>query len=142
MDEESDSDAVGRRYYDSDGKFKWESASSSSGDSESEGQESEDDIDYSDQLSGVWSLDEEEPQEDKGSNVKEGKRLAVTNLDWDSIGAEDILAVFNSLCTQGSSSMRVDKVEIYPSQFGLEQMKNDSLYGPPKEMFKNKPKSR
>ena len=31
--------------------------------------------------------------------------------------------------------MLVAKVEIYPSLFGLERMKNDSLYGPPKEML-------
>ena len=63
----------------------------------------------------------------------------MTNLDWDSISAVDLLALFNSLCTQSSASMRIDKVEIYPSQFGIEQMRNDSLYGPPKEMFKKKP---
>jgi hypothetical protein len=36
----------------------------------------------------------------------------------------------------GSTS--IEKVQIYPSLYGIEQMKNDALYGPPKEMFKNK----
>ena len=31
--------------------------------------------------------------------------------------------------------MIVSKVEIYPSLYGLEQMKRDTLYGPPKEVF-------
>lgn len=31
--------------------------------------------------------------------------------------------------------MIITKVEIYPSQFGIEQMKKDALYGPSKEIF-------
>lgn len=31
--------------------------------------------------------------------------------------------------------MMVDKVEIYPSLLGIEKMKNDSLYGPSKEIY-------
>ena len=31
--------------------------------------------------------------------------------------------------------MLVKKVEIYPSLYGIEQMKNDTLYGPPKDVF-------
>lgn len=43
-------------------------------------------------MSGVWSLgsqadDDEQPEAD----VKVGKRIAVTNLDWDSLGAVDLL---------------------------------------------------
>jgi hypothetical protein len=61
-----------------------------------------------------------------------GKRLALTNMDWDHINAVDILALFNSFC---KGDMIVEKVEIYPSLYGLEQMKNDTLYGPPKQLF-------
>ena len=32
----------------------------------------------------------------------------------------------------------IEKVQIYPSLYGIEQMKRDSLYGPPKEMFESK----
>lgn len=32
----------------------------------------------------------------------------------------------------------LEKVQIYPSLYGIEQMKKDSLYGPPKEMFATK----
>ena len=53
-------------------------------------------------------------------------------MDWDALNATDILALFNSLC---KGDMFVTKVEIYPSLFGLEQMKKDSMYGPPKELF-------
>jgi hypothetical protein len=54
-------------------------------------------------------------------------------MDWDNLTAVDILAMFSSLCRGGD--MLVTKVEIYPSLYGLEQMKNDTLYGPPKEVF-------
>lgn len=53
-------------------------------------------------------------------------------MDWDSLNAVDILSLFTSLC---KGDMFIEKVEIFPSLFGLEQMKKDSLYGPPKELF-------
>jgi len=57
----------------------------------------------------------------------------VTNLDWDAIGGKDIFVLFSSFCTTGT----IEKVEIYPSLFGTEQMARDSMYGPPKELFDN-----
>jgi len=58
-------------------------------------------------------------------------------MDWDNLSAVDLLSLFSSFC---KGDMMITKVEIYPSLFGLEQMKKDALYGPPKEMFdvKNK----
>ncbi len=53
-------------------------------------------------------------------------------MDWDNLTSVDILAIFSSLC---KGDMLVKKVEIYPSLYGLEQMKNDTLYGPPKDVF-------
>lgn len=53
-------------------------------------------------------------------------------MDWDTLNAVDLLALFSSFC---KGEMLVSKVDIYPSLFGLEQMKNDSLYGPPKEIL-------
>ena len=60
-------------------------------------------------------------------------------MDWDSLNAVDILALFNSFC---KGSMFITKVEIYPSLFGLEQMKKDTLFGPPKELLDEKPSAR
>ncbi len=48
------------------------------------------------------------------------------------VTATDILAMFRTLT---SGDKVVEKVQIFPSLFGLEQMKKDSLYGPPKEIF-------
>lgn len=53
-------------------------------------------------------------------------------MDWDNVTAEDLLAVFNSFC---KGSMIIEKVQIFPSLYGLEQMKKDALYGPPKELY-------
>jgi hypothetical protein len=53
-------------------------------------------------------------------------------MDWENMNAVDILSLFSSFC---KGEMLVAKVEIYPSLYGLEQMKNDALYGPPKDLF-------
>lgn len=47
-------EAVGSKYYDEDGKFKWQGESS---DQESSEAEVEDDEEYSDAISGIWSVD-------------------------------------------------------------------------------------
>ena len=60
--------------------------------------------------------------------------MTVTNLDWDAINAKDIFVLFTSFCANNKGHC-VEKVEIYPSLFGIEQMKNDIMYGPPKEVF-------
>lgn len=59
----------------------------------------------------------------------------MTNLDWDSISATDLLVLFRSFCHGIGASASIDKVQIYPSLYGIEQMKKDALYGPPKEIF-------
>lgn len=119
---ENDKDGEGNKFYDEDGKFRWEGQSSGSDLSEMELRGSElgesemdelDQADYSDQMSGVWSLDEED-LEAKAENVlkqetlspeqvKVGKRLAVQSLDWDSISATDLLSLFTSFCTNPAS---------------------------------------
>ena len=102
--------------------------------------------DESNSTDSIWSDDanqgmalDDDGQVDAAQEVEEtqvqvGKRLALTNMDWDNMTAMDILALFSSLC---KGEMFVSKVEIYPSLFGLEQMKRDSLYGPPKEVIED-----
>ncbi|KAL1991187.1 hypothetical protein VTN49DRAFT_5691 [Thermomyces lanuginosus] len=60
-------------------------------------------------------------------------RVAVVNLDWDNIRAEDLFAVFSSFTTTG----RVLRVTIYPSEFGKQRMEREEIEGPPKEIFAN-----
>ncbi|KAE8145419.1 hypothetical protein BDV25DRAFT_71036 [Aspergillus avenaceus] len=59
-------------------------------------------------------------------------RIAVVNLDWDNIRAEDLMAVFSSFVPTGG---RVLKVAVYPSEFGKERMEREETEGPPREIF-------
>lgn len=97
-----------------------------------------------DDESNIWSdvenkEDGQLAQAEEVEDLEAGHRLALTNMDWDNLNATDILALFTSLC---KGDMIIEKVEIYPSLFGLEQMKKDTLYGPPKELFLNEEEKR
>lgn len=84
--------------------------------------------------------DEVEFPDKQQANVPLGEvtnRIAVVNLDWDNIRAEDLMAVFSSFLPTGG---RVSKVAIYPSEFGKERMEKEEIEGPPKEIFA-KPKA-
>jgi hypothetical protein len=122
------------KYYDDEGKFKWDAHSSSEDDDEAHSDDTEEAVHMlqQDEDSNVWSEEEGAEKDAAADQVQPGLRLALTNMDWDNLNATDILALFSSLC---KGDMLVKKVEIYPSLFGLEQMKKDTLYGPPKELF-------
>ncbi|RAH64305.1 pre-rRNA-processing protein ESF1 [Aspergillus aculeatinus CBS 121060] len=101
------------------------------------------------------SSDDEDDTDDEGEGEDDGKlggeelefpdkqqrdvptgevtdRIAVVNLDWDNIRAEDLMAVFSSFVPAGG---RVLKVSVYPSEFGKERMEREEMEGPPKEIF-------
>ncbi|KAK4248436.1 hypothetical protein C7999DRAFT_40310 [Corynascus novoguineensis] len=68
--------------------------------------------------------------------VEEGEvtnRFAVVNIDWDHIKSVDLLALFSSFVPPGG---RIEKVSIYPSEFGKERMQREEVEGPPREIFK------
>jgi hypothetical protein len=93
---------------------------------------SSDDDDESDS-----DLEEAELTLQTQSNVPTGQvssRLAVVNLDWDNIRAQDLMAVFSSF-TESSSLLK--HVAIYPSEFGKERLQREEMEGPPKEIFAN-----
>ena len=77
----------------------------------------------------MWS--ESEKEVEYGEEVS--RRLAIVNLDWDHIRAVDLLALLGSFST-GSGVL--EKVEIFPSEFGVERMAADATYGPPKQIFR------
>jgi hypothetical protein len=60
------------------------------------------------------------------------KRIAAVNLDWDNIRAADIMAVAASFTPTAG---KVERVTIYPSEFGRERMEREELEGPPREIF-------
>merc|ERR1712130_750165 len=53
-------------------------------------------------------------------------RLAVCNLDWVQIRAVDILVVLSSFISPNC----ITSVTIYPTDYGLEKMKEEEKYGP------------
>ncbi|KAK3643364.1 pre-rRNA-processing protein esf1 [Elasticomyces elasticus] len=100
------------------------SESSSEKDS-SEEEESDVEADLADETAGG----------EQTEDIPEGevtRRLAAVNLDWDNIRATDILAVAASFVTSGG---RIERVTIYPSEFGRERLEREELEGPPREIF-------
>ncbi|ETN42108.1 uncharacterized protein HMPREF1541_04047 [Cyphellophora europaea CBS 101466] len=108
-----------------------------------EGRPEEEEDSSSDESSSSEEEDEVEEAElspQTGNEVPTGEvssRLAVVNLDWDNIRAEDLMAVFSSFV---ESSGKLLKVAIYPSEFGKERMQREEMEGPPKEIFAIGPK--
>jgi hypothetical protein len=81
-----------------------------------------------------WDKEAEIPYEETTNEDGIGNRIALNKMDWDNVEAVDLLALFRSLCN-GDKIVR--SVEIYPSLFGLQKMKEDAINGPPKEIFEN-----
>ncbi|KAL0930335.1 pre-rRNA processing protein [Colletotrichum truncatum] len=75
---------------------------------------------------------------DEQADVEDGEvtnRIAIVNLDWDNIKSADLFALFTSFLPPVGG--RIEKVSVYPSEFGKERMQREELEGPPKEIFKN-----
>lgn len=92
---------------------------SSSSDEES----SEDENEEVEEIDHNWGeLDKDAPRSDNLTN-----RLAVCNVDWDRIKAEDLFLLFHSFKKETG---QVLSVKIYPSQFGKERMEEEKIRGP------------
>uniref|UniRef100_V5HML7 Putative nucleolar pre-rrna processing protein n=1 Tax=Ixodes ricinus TaxID=34613 RepID=V5HML7_IXORI len=79
------------------------------------GEDSEPDV-------GWGELDRDAP---KGDDVT--RRLALCNLDWDKLKAQDLFVLLHSFLPPGGA---VKGVTIYPSAFGKERMAQESVSGP------------
>lgn len=55
------------------------------------------------------------------------RRLAVCNMDWDRVGAEDIFVALTSFCPPGG---HVVSVSVYKSEFGKSRMEDEERLGP------------
>lgn len=96
---------------------------SSSDDDDTSSEWSVDDDSFDEQLNVDWGeLDKDAVRVETAT-----RRLAVCNQDWDKIKAKDLLVLFSSfLPTDGS----IKRVTVYPSEFGLERMKQEEVRGP------------
>ncbi|KAF2230104.1 hypothetical protein EV356DRAFT_454548, partial [Viridothelium virens] len=101
--------------------------SESSSDEESGVEEDEGEID----------VDEEDIAGDANADIPMGEvstRLAAVNMDWDHIRAVDLMAVASSFAPVDG---KIEKVSVYPSEYGKEQLEREELEGPPPELFGN-----
>lgn len=106
-----------------------ESSSSEEGD-ESSSEEEESDEEDAAVEAGLEGFSGD-PKEDYEVG-EPSRRLAIQDLDWDHIRAVDLMAVAQSFCpTEG----KIEKVAVYPSEFGKERMEREELEGPARELF-------
>ncbi|XP_055677647.1 ESF1 homolog [Lutzomyia longipalpis] len=97
---------------------------SSSDDESSEDDEEEVTFDH------VWGeLDNDAPRTDEST-----RRIAACNMDWDKMRAVDIMVLCNSFLPEGG---RIEKVSIYPSEFGKERMREEDMKGPAELLAEN-----
>ena len=104
---------------------------SSSSDDDDSSQSSSDDEDGEDGEDPVYGsagiLDPSTQQEETVDiSYDPSPFLVVTNMDWENVKAVDIFAILSSFAPPGG----VSKVQVYQSDFGMERMEKDKLYGP------------
>ncbi|KAN0043432.1 hypothetical protein ACTA71_011088 [Dictyostelium dimigraforme] len=78
-------------------------------------------------------IEEEEIEEEE--DVPRGdasKRFAVLNCDWDNITSKQLFILLNSFVPSGG---HIERITIYPSDFGLEQMAREKSLGPNKDIW-------
>ena len=105
-----------------------DSDSSTSDTSDDEFKESSDSEELSEE--GVLANYSERRETGHESSVPEQdatKRLALVNCEWQQIRAVDILTILRSFCP---ASGEVKRVTVYPSDFGLQRMKEENVIGP------------
>lgn len=124
-DEEEEQDQVKPAAFDrARGEVPEDYTSSESEDSESEMSEEESEEDLA-----------EEVEPTKPESGDPSKTLAVVNLDWDHVRALDLMVTFSSFLPSGG---KIEKICVYPSEFGKERMQREEKEGPPREIFPKK----
>lgn len=98
-------------------------------DSSSSEEDSEEEEDDQEVIHDWGELDKDAEETDTATF-----RLAVCNMDWDRIRAVDLMVVLQSFAPQGGS---VRNVTIFPSEYGLQRMKEEEVLGP-KELVEMK----
>ncbi|POS70754.1 hypothetical protein DHEL01_v210855 [Diaporthe helianthi] len=108
--------------------------SSSESDTESESDSvDEDDGNLHEEVDKAPDMQKYRTQQSEVETGEVTNRIAIVNMDWDNIKSVDLMALCNSFVP---ISGRIEKVSIYPSEFGKERMQREELEGPPKEIFK------
>ncbi|GIL97701.1 hypothetical protein Vretimale_3279 [Volvox reticuliferus] len=85
--------------------------------------ESDEHLDPEEWGAGANALNPEEPIPPQ----EETRRLALVDLDWDHVRAVDVLAVLRSFLPRGGL---LERVTVYPSDYGLQRMAEEEAAGP------------
>ena len=94
------------------------------------------------ETSSESELDSDVESEEEGAEIDENQpktgepssTLAVVNLDWDHVKSSDLMVTFSSFLPKGGV---IERIAIYPSEFGKERMKREDVEGPPRELFQS-----
>lgn len=114
------------------------SSSESDSDSDSSDDDSDDDSEDGAAEGAEATPGDMQRFQDEQADVEPGevtRRIAVVNLDWDHVRSADLMALFSSFLP--AEEGRVERVSVYPSEFGRERMQQEEVEGPPKALFKN-----
>ena len=102
-------------------------ASSSENDDSSESSDDDDDSVEDSVYGAAGVLDPSTKQEEEIEiTFDSSPYLVVTDMDWDNIRAVDLFNLLSSFAPPGA----VKKVQVFQSDFGMEQMAKDKLHGP------------
>ncbi|CAK7227958.1 pre-rRNA-processing protein esf1 [Sporothrix eucalyptigena] len=107
-------------------------------DDDDEDDESDGELEVEEESSSDEAVDTQQFREEE-AEVPTGEvtnRIAIVNLDWDHVKSRDLMAMFSSFVPKDGRG-RIERISVYPSQFGKERMQREELEGPPREIFKD-----
>ncbi len=104
-----------------EGDLDSDSSSSGSSSEESSDEEEKEEEEEEEAFDGWGELDKDAERSEEST-----RRLAVCNMDWDRVGAEDVFAALSSFCpVQG----RVERVRVFVSEFGRKRLEEEDRWG-------------
>jgi hypothetical protein len=103
-------------------------AESSSEDDDSSDSSDDDDDSDEDSVYGTPGILDPSTKQDEELEITYdlSPYLVVTNMDWENIRAVDLFSILSSFAPPGA----IKKVQVFQSDFGMEQMSKDKLHGP------------
>jgi hypothetical protein len=139
-DDEGDDDPASRiAYLTAFSRGELDVSSSSDEDDSSQSSDEEGAEDGEDPVHGTAGvLDPSNNEEEIELTEEPSPFLVVMNMDWEHVRAVDLFSILSSFTPPGA----VKRVQVYPSDFGMESMEKEKLNGPSGLWKKTKPKKK